>query len=260
MLDGESEPVVLTFRAGCRKLVVWKGEEVKRDFLSHLSLLKNTALFYGIEEKDLGAMLDCLQAEKRSYGRNDPIYQIGDLAEEVGLVLSGKVCIYRDDFWGNRSILDHVGPGQIFGETYACLRTEELQVSVMALEQTEVLLLDVKRILHTCTSACSFHQRLLRNLMQILARKNLMLTQKVQHMSKRTLRDKLLSYLSACSQERHSQAFTIPFNRQQLADYLSVDRSALSNALCHLRDEGILQFDRNHFILLKETEDFRSIP
>lgn len=231
---------------------------MEKDFRPYLSLLKNTSLFYGIDPEDLAAMLNCLQAEKKTFKKNESIYRVGDTAEAVGLVLAGKVCIFQDDFWGNRSILDHAGPGQMFGEAYACLQTEEMQVSVTALEQTEVLLLDVKRILHTCTSACSFHQRLLRNLMQTLAQKNLLLTRKVQHMSRRTLREKLLSYLSACSQACRSQSFTIPFNRQQLADYLSVDRSAMSSTLSRLREEGILEYEKNHFVILKESRTDRS--
>lgn len=215
-------------------------------------LVKRTALFDGIEENEMAAMLDCLSATTKSYKKGQIIYRPGDTISSVGAVLSGSVHIIKEDFWGNRSILSQLGAGQLFGETYAALPSAPLEVSVYAAESCEVLFLDIRKIISACPSACEFHARLTRNLLAVTAQRNLLLTRKLEYMAQRTTREKLLAYLSAESQRRKSAAFEIPFNRQQLADYLSVDRSAMSNELCKLRNEGILRFERNRFELLQQ--------
>lgn len=212
-------------------------------------LIKRTALFDGIDETEIAAMLDCLSATTKNYKKDRIIYRIGDITTLVGAVLSGRAYAIKEDFWGNRSILSEIGVGQLFGETYAAIPSAPLEVSVVAAEACEVLFLDIRRILTTCSSSCEFHARLIRNLLAVTSRKNLLLTRKLEYMSQRTTREKLLSYLSAESQRQRSSSFEIPFNRQQLADYLSVDRSAMSNELCKLRDEGVLSFEKNRFVL-----------
>lgn len=214
------------------------------------NLVKHTALFDGIEENEISSMMTCLAATTEQYQKGDSVYRIGDTTTFVGLVLSGKLLVFTDDFWGNRNILSEIGAGQLFGETYAILMSKPLEVSVLADEKSEILFLDVRRISTPCSSACGFHARLIRNLLSVTARKNYQLTRKLEHMAQRTTRGKLLSYLSSEAQLNKSPAFSIPFTRQQFADYLSVDRSAMSNELSKLRDEGILRFDKNHFELL----------
>jgi CRP-like cAMP-binding protein len=178
------------------------------------------------------------------------IYCAGETVTRVGEVVSGRVHIMKEDFWGNRSILEEFGPGRLFGETYAAAPPSPLEVNVMAAEPCEVLFLDIRRIMTTCSSACRFHARLIRNLLSVTAQKNLLLTRKMGYMARRTTREKLLAYLSAQSQRSGRAAFEIPFDRQQLADYLSVDRSAMSKELCKLRDEGVIKFRKNKFELL----------
>ncbi len=216
-------------------------------------LIKRTTLFDGIEEGEIAAMMNCLSAKTVSYKREQIIYRSGDSTTLVGAVLSGRVHVIKEDFWGNRSILSEIGIGQIFGETYAAIPSAPLEVSVVAAEGCEVLFLDVRRILTTCSASCEFHARLIRNLLAVTAQRNLLLTRKLEYMAQRTTRDKLLAYLSAESQRHKASSFEIPFNRQQLADYLSVDRSAMSNELCKLRDEGILSFEKNRFQLLQTS-------
>ncbi len=213
-------------------------------------LLGHTALFDGIEEGEIPAMLNCLSATTQSYKKGQMIFRLGDTTALVGVVLCGYVHVVKEDFWGNRHILSQLGAGQLFGETYAAIPTAPLEVSVVVAEACEVLFLDVRRIISTCSSACEFHARLIRNLLAVTAQKNLLLTRKLEYMAQRTTREKLLSYLSAESQRQKSASFEIPFNRQQLADYLSVDRSAMSNALCKLRDENLLRFEKNRFELM----------
>lgn len=218
----------------------------------NFNMLGNTWLFRGIEAEDMDAMLGCLSAEFKKFQKGQMIYRAGDTTDLVGIILSGRVHILKEDFWGNRSILSEIGTGDIFGETYAELHSVELEVNVMAVEDSEILFLDVGKIMTTCPSSCEFHSRLIGNLLAVTAQKNLMLTRKMEYMAQRTIREKLLTYLSAESQRSGLSRFEIPFNRQQLADYLSVDRSAMSRELCKLRDEGVLEFNKNCFELFSD--------
>lgn len=218
--------------------------------------LSRSVLFRGNTPEEVETMLGCLGAECRSFRRGETIYRAGEAVTAVGLVLSGSVSIENDDAWGNKSILDRVYPGQVFAETYACLPEEPLMISVVAAEHCEILFLEVARMLQTCPNGCTFHSRMIRNLLQIASQKNLLLSRRIFHTSAKTIRGRLLSYLSQQAIQQGSRSFTIPFNRQQLADYLSVDRSALSNELGKMQREGLIATERSHFTLLGATEDF----
>lgn len=215
----------------------------------YLSILKYSTLFLGIQEQDFLNLVHCLDGRTVSYKKGEMIYHNGQFIQSVGIVLEGSICIVQDDFWGNRTILETAEAGELFGEVYACLQNEVIAYNVVANEKTEILFLDVKRVMTTCSSSCGFHSRLIQNLLTVMAKKNLMLTQKMRHMSKRTTREKLLSYLSAQSDKQKSRSFYIPLNRQQLADYLAVDRSAMSAALSKLQEEGVLEYHKNYFKL-----------
>ena len=215
----------------------------------YLTLLSQTTLFAGIECEDISSMLNCLSAYVSSYKKEEFILHTEASVHEVGMILNGSALIIKEDFWGNRSILSEVSSGFLFAETYACIGTVPLEVSVVAACDCEILFLDFHKILTTCASSCQFHTQLIHNLLTTLAQKNLTLTRKLEHMSQKTTRDKLLSYLSLESLKAKSPSFSIPFNRQQLADYLSVDRSAMSNELGKLKKEGILDYNKNAFIL-----------
>lgn len=213
--------------------------------------LKKSPLFRGVEPEEIRSMLSCLNANEGTYKKGEFIFRNGDRLNTMGLVLSGSVHIIKEDFWGNRTIIGIASAGRLFGETYACVQSEPLEVGVVAAETAEILFLDARRIITVCTSACEFHTRLIQNLLSVLAEKNLMLTKKMEHMARKTTREKLLSYLSEQSLKQGSPVFEIPFNRQQLAEYLAVDRSAMSSELGKLRDEGILTFNKNKFHLLE---------
>jgi CRP-like cAMP-binding protein len=215
-----------------------------------LSIIKKSPLFGGVEEKEIGQMLNCLSVVKRDYAKNEIILHSGDSINSVIMVLSGCVHIVSDDFWGNRNIIAEAVPGDVFAESYACAQNRELEVSALAAEDAKVMFMDIGRFMTTCSSACAFHARLIRNLLSVLAQKNIMMYEKLTHLTQRSTRGKLLSYLSEESKKQGSASFDIPFNRQQLADYLSVDRSAMSNELSKMRDEGILSFEKNHFRLM----------
>ena len=208
--------------------------------------MTSSPLFRDIAPADLASLLDCLDARERAYEKGAWLLRRGERTDRLGLVLSGTVHILREDFWGNRSIVGLAGPGEIFAESYA-LAGEPLEVSVLAASDARVLFLRVETALTGCG-------QLTRNLTALLAEKNLTLTRKMRHMARRTTREKLLSYLSAQALRSGGPEFDIPMDRQQLADYLAVDRSAMSAALGKLRDEGVLEFRKNHFRLLEPGE------
>lgn len=214
-----------------------------------LPVLKKSNLFSGVSSEEINAMLKCLSARLKHYKKEEFIIRSGDYIRSVGMMLSGTALIIQEDFWGKRTIISEILPGTIFAETYACIPTLPIEMSVISDSECDVLFLDFNKILHVCTSSCTFHTRLIQNFLSSIARRNMVLTKKMQHMSKKTIREKLLSYLSAESLKSNSSTFDIPFNRQQLADYLSIDRSALSNELSKLQEEGILTYKKNRFTL-----------
>lgn len=214
-----------------------------------LPVLRQTPLFRGLNDTQILTMLGCLSAVRREYPKGEFVLAEGDLVGAFGLVLSGNVLVVQEDFWGNRNIIASIGVGEVFAESYACTAGVPLAVSVIAQETTVALFLDVRKLLTTCATACDYHNAVVHNLVAMLAAKNLRMNEKLQHMMQRSTREKLLSFLSAESRRLGRAAFEIPFNRQQLADYLSVDRSAMSSELCRLRDEGVLTFSKNHFEL-----------
>lgn len=214
--------------------------------------LSKTALFRGVTPEELEAMLVCLGADQRQFAKRQMICRTGEIVSSLGLVLSGSVLIETDDFWGNTTVLDSVGPGQVFAETYACTPGEPLMVNVVAAEPAEVLFLKIGKLLAVCSRACDCHNKLIRNLLALSAQKNLSLSRKIFHTSAKSIRGRLLSYLSDQALRSGSRSFDIPFNRQQLADYLNVDRSALSNELSKMQRDGMLRVERNHFELLSD--------
>lgn len=216
---------------------------------NYYNVLKKSMLFSGIEDDELGSMLKCLNARVKEYSKDDFVFFAGDKITEVGFVLSGTVHIINEDYWGNRVIISNVSEGNLFGESYACSGSQKITVSVVATADTKIMFFDVKRIITTCSSGCIFHTRLIKNLVTVLAQKNLQLRSKIEHTSKRSTREKLLSYLSEQSKKANSSSFEIPFNRQQLADFLCVDRSAMSNELSKMKKEGILEYNRSYIHL-----------
>ncbi|MBE5955522.1 MAG: Crp/Fnr family transcriptional regulator [Lachnospiraceae bacterium] len=216
----------------------------------YIHILKHTQLFAGIGETEISAMLNCLQATLRTYKKGDYVFREGERLDKITVLVDGKLLIQKDDFWGNRSIVNVIRIGEMFGEAYIAPESGSILNDVIAEENSVVIFFDVHRILTTCPSACRFHSMIIENLFFAISEKNRKLVQKIGHISKRTTRAKLLSYLSEESKLHNSNHFTIPFNRQQLADFLSVDRSAMSNELGKMRDEGLILFDKNEFTLL----------
>lgn len=213
-------------------------------------ILAQCPLFEGIQADDLGALLGCIGGRTVTARKGQSIFREGDPATQVGMVLSGAVQMVREDYYGNRSIVAHISPAELFGETYACAGVESLPISMVADTDSQVLLMDCRRITTTCCSACAFHNRIIFNLLKLVAMKNLVFDQKIQFTSKRTTREKLMTYLLDQAKLQKSNTVTIPFDRQELADYLEVDRSGLSAEISKLRREKVLECEKNHFIIL----------
>ncbi|MCI5828189.1 MAG: Crp/Fnr family transcriptional regulator [Lachnospiraceae bacterium] len=216
----------------------------------YIEILKRTQLFSGVSDTEISAMLNCLQAKLLTFQKGDYVFREGERIDNITVLVKGKLLVQHDDFWGNRNIVNVIRVGEMFGEAYVAPESGSLLNDVIAEEDSAVIFFDVRRILTVCSTACRFHSMVIQNLFFAISEKNRKLVQKIGHMSKRSTRAKLLSYLSEEAKRQNSSHFTIPFTRQQLADFLCVDRSAMSNELCKMRDEGLLQFAKNQFILL----------
>ncbi len=216
----------------------------------YVSTLKKTQIFTGVGDDEIISMLSCLGARLHTYKKGEYILRQGERLSDILVLVEGNLHIQKDDYWGNRSILGQISIGEIFGEAYVAPKSGVLMNDVIATEDSTIIFFDVKKVLTTCPSACHFHSMVVQNMFFAVSEKNRKLVQKLGHMSKRSTREKLISYLSEEAKKQNSSYFTIPFNRQQLADYLSVDRSAMSNELCKMRDDGLLEFEKNNFRLL----------
>ena len=216
----------------------------------YIGILKRTQMFAGVIDDEISSMLNCLGARLKSYKKGEYVLRQGEHLSDIIVLVEGNLHIQKDDYWGNRSILGQISVGELFGEAYIAPENSVLLNDVVAVEDSTIILFDVKRIITTCPSACRFHAMVVQNMFFAISEKNRRLVQKLGHMSKRSTREKLISYLSEEAKKQNTASFTIPFNRQQLADFLSVDRSAMSNELCKMRDDGLLEFDKNQFRLL----------
>lgn len=229
-----------------------KIQQMEKGMEKYFEVLRKCPLFKQIEDDNLTAILGCLGAKQYSYRKNQTILRDGDAANLIGIVLKGKVQIVRIDYYGNRSIVAMIEPTQMFGESFACADEKKIPVDVVATEDSEILMVDCRRVIHSCSNACDFHRQIIFNLLKIVAKKNIMFNQKIEITSKRTTREKLITYLLQQAKKAGSDEFTIPYGRQELADYLEVDRSGLSVEIGKLKKEGIIENRKNAFKLLSE--------
>ena len=216
----------------------------------YIKILRKCRLFCDISDEDILRMLVCMGAKVESFDKKYTIFAEGSPARYIGIVLSGSAQVFQLDYYGNRSILAEVLPSELFAEAFACADVSDLPISVVASEPCEVMLIDCHRILYSCKNACSFHQQMIFNLMKNLASKTILFHERIEVTSKRSTREKLLTYLMMQSKKAGSDSFEIPFDRQELADYLEVERSGLSAEISKLRKEGVLTSEKNRFTLL----------
>jgi len=216
----------------------------------YLKALQKCTLFNQISEKDLTSLLCCLGAKFETFDKKYTIFTEGNPAKYIGIILSGSAKIIQTDYFGNRNIVANVEQSEIFGESFACAESSSFPITVVANEPCEVMLIESQRIMHTCINSCSFHNQIIYNLMKDIAYKNVLFYQKIEITSKRTTREKLLTYLMFYSKKEKSDSFYIPFDRQELADFLEVERSGLSAEISRLRNENIIESRKNYFKLL----------
>ena len=205
----------------------------------YLPILKNTKLFAGVIEKEVELMFSCLNARLCSYKKDEYVLRQGEHVNQIGVLVDGSLNVQNEDYWGNRSIIRQISIGDMFGESFISPDSGALLNDVVATSNSAVIFFDANRVITTCPSSCRFHAAVVQNMFFHISQENKKLVQKISHMSKRSTREKLLSYLSEEAKRQSSSSFFIPFNRQELADFLSVDRSAMSNELSKMRDDGI---------------------
>ena len=210
----------------------------------------NTPLFDGIGTGNMDAMLGCTGYHIGTYQKGQVIILEEEQIRHVGIVLSGAVDTVKEDVWGNKTLLVRMEKNELFGETFACGDDNRSAVTFVAPEDTTVLFLPFHKMMHTCTNACAFHQKLVENMVRIIANKNRDLMRKVEIISKKSLREKILTYLSIQSQAQNSRYFEIPLSRQALAAYLSADRTALARELGNMKADGLIDYDKNMFRIL----------
>ena len=220
----------------------------------NLAFLSKHYYFRGFKSRRSKRCCDAWALMKRTIQKGQTIYQAGQKVRDLGLVLSGSVNIVVYDYWGNSTIFSHIAPGQIFAETYSAIGQAELLVNVVADQDSKILFVDTYKLMTTCQHACPYHQRAIHNLIRISAQKNLNLSKRMLHTAPKSIRGRLTSYLSEQALQKGNNRFHIPFSRQQLADYLGVDRSALSNELSKMQKDGLLRYHKNEFILTSWDE------
>ena len=215
----------------------------------YIRVLSQSQLFSQMTDAEIKKALEFTGAKTRSYKNKETILFVGDKIKSLGIIVEGGAVISREDFWGNSSVMAKLAPSQLFGMSYALSSNGLSEVNVIAEKPTKVMYFNIERLFGATEADSAIQSKIIKNLVIELANKNIQFSSKIEHISQRKLRDKILSYLSEISQRTKSSSFTIPFSRQQLADYLCSDRSALSNELCKLRDEGVIEFWKNHFKL-----------
>ncbi len=212
--------------------------------LNQESLLKSQ-LFSGMSWKECCELLTCLGQRTQHYQKDEFIQLAGASIQAIGFVLRGSVKIIKEDYQGNLTVLASLEAGEIFGEAIVCAQITSSPVSVVAAETCQIMFLDFSRILSRCEAACLYHNRLIENMLRLLATKNLYLNQRLEILSARSIREKLLTYLGYLQRQNQDGSFRLPFNREELADFLGVNRSALSREISHLKAEKILQLAGN---------------
>lgn len=216
----------------------------------YIDILSKVALFKDIEKQNIPTMLECLKSQKKSYKKGNYICYEGDNADFIGIILSGDVQIIQEDIDGRRNITATFGTGNMFAEAFVCAGMQYMPVSVFAHTDCDILFIDKKQILNQQYGACSFHTRLTQNLLSIVAKRNIMLSQKLRYLSHKTTAEKLMAYLNDQAKLNNSTEFTIPFDRQALADYLAVDRSAMSAEISKLKKNGVIDTQKSYFKIL----------
>lgn len=215
--------------------------------------LSKMPLFAGIREEELSPMLHCLQGFEKSYQKGEVILLESHAVRNVGLILSGMVHMVKEDEEGCETLILSMKEGELFGESFSCGSYLDARVSFLAAAPCTVLFLPFHRVIHTCTMTCTFHHRLIENMVQMIGDKNVQLMHKIEIISQKTLREKVLTYLRLQAEAQQSRCITVPMGRGELAAYLCANRSALTRELAAMKQEKILDYHKNTFVLQRGT-------
>ena len=210
-------------------------------------------LFQGLEREEISEVLQRFHALIKHFPKSDYIYLAGDCVENLCVVLEGTVQMIKEDIWGEKSIIANLGAGSVFAENFLGKLGDRSVVSYFVASDSEILMLPLGRALYDVSAPSKASQRLMCNIVSVLADNNTRLIEKTEILCKKTLRSKILAYLEQEARNKQSHQFTIPFNRTDLANYLDADRSALTRELARMKDEGIIDYTKNTFTLLKST-------
>lgn len=213
-------------------------------------LLKNSELFKGIDEKEVVLLNNCTKIFEKNFLKDELIFMAGQSIEDLAVIEEGKVVIECYDPWGNVNIVQILDKYKVFGESYALLENKTMLFNVRALENCKIFFVEIKSIADKCPCTCGIKPKILNNLMYIMAKRNYEMNEKIIHTSGKSIRSRIISYLSFEAKRCGKEQFEIPYNRKQLAEYLKVDRSALSNELSKMRDEGLIEYKKNKFKLI----------
>lgn len=215
----------------------------------------NAPLFQGIERDEIEAMLKCLGSFEKNYRKGEYIILEQDRVKSIGVILMGTVDMIKEDIWGNKTIMVRIKEQQLFGETFACSEDPMASVSFLASSECSVIFLQFERVMFSCSRSCTFHHRLIENMVKLIADKNKELMNKIGIISKKNLREKVMAYLSLQAQLQGKNPFEIPLGRLELAEYLNVDRSALTRELSNMRSAGLIEYEKNVFQILRQDMD-----
>lgn len=215
----------------------------------YIEILSKSYLFSNIENNEIKNILPCLEIRIKDFKKSETILSLGEKVEEIGILINGSAHIVQEDYWGRKIILSELQSSDVFAEVFATLKKKS-EVSITAITDCQIMFLNISKLITICSHTCNYHNKLIQNLLISIAEKNLKMAQKINYMGKKSIREKLLTYLSTQSIKTGKRKFKIPFNRQDLADYLSVDRSALSKEISKLKQEGIINSEKNEFEII----------
>ena len=219
--------------------------------IEKIEFLKRLPIFSDLQKEEIMSVLNFFNFYEKSFKKNDFVFEIGQDINKIGIIISGEINVIKEDFWGNRNILNKFKTGETFGEVFALSKISSNNIIVEASQNCDILFLDLKNFSIDTENNSVEILKFLSNIFKISLKKNIMFTEKLEHISKKSIREKLISYFSAEAQKNKNNVFTIVFNRQELADYLFVERSALSRELSFMKKDGLIDYNKNHFILIK---------
>ncbi|MGL4392926.1 MAG: Crp/Fnr family transcriptional regulator [Fusobacteriaceae bacterium] len=217
---------------------------------TYLKTLRGVFLFNEMPDEDILKIITCLNGHVKNFERDEEIFMQGEKISEIGIILEGEVYVNKDDFFGNRNIITQISPAGIFGEAFVLANISKIPVTVTSKTPSKILFINFKKVFSGCSSSCNFCSTMINNMLQSIAKKNVILNEKLEILSKRTTREKIISYLETQAIKSGAKNFVIPFSRQELADFLNVDRSALSRELSKLKSEGLINFEGEKFSLI----------